>query len=118
MSILNYEIVNPVIDSNSPHYDTKFGQFVVPIKDGTNYKYVLECALYDDKIDNKRFYLLFGTNKFDENAKRCYMTHKRQYTINVLGEFKFYLEQENKCRSNFEMNLIKQEDDYDVYEII
>ena len=69
MTLFKYDILNPVKDNKRPFFDEKKGLFYIPIN--ANYRYYIEAAITNQDTGGREYYLLFSTNKFDDNCRLC-----------------------------------------------
>lgn len=117
MSIYNYEILNPVISSKKPFYDTKRKLLFFPVN-GSNYRYYVEVARNNKDTFAREYYVLLSNRKFDDNCRICHVDNYGRCQINLRGEIKDYVIQETKRRGNIEIEYVESERDYDVFAII
>lgn len=110
--ILKYGILNPVSNRKEPYYDAKSKLLVIPIKH--NFKYYVEVVDIT-REHGKRYMLLLGANKFNENARRCNTDQWGRCRIPVKGELQQYLIDESERRGNISVVYLESNDDYDVF---
>lgn len=106
MSILNYEILNPVTDRKRPFLD-KNCLFYFNV-DNHNIRYYLECARIDDKTNIKKYYILLSEIKFDNNCRVCKIDSYGRCKFKPKGELLNYINNEIIYRGN--VDLIKIDD--------
>lgn len=116
MSIVNFDILNPVISNKRPFYNKKKGLFYMPLQ--KKYTYYVECSLYDPKKDDIDYYILLGNNKFDDNCRKCITDMYGRCRINVRGKLKDYIIEESDVRGNIDVEYIESKSEYDIFRII
>lgn len=111
--IVKYEIVNPVINRKRPYLDDK-DYLIVPnaIK---NYKYYIECKLYNTKELCYEYFLLLGVTKFDENCRKCHVDDYGRLKCKLHGETLNYIKTQRIANGNNVCNYLESEDDYDTF---
>lgn len=115
MSIFQYEVLNPVLDTKKPHVD-KRGFLVVPAIN-KKYRYFIEVARYNPNIFDKEYFLLLSTDKFDANCRTCRVDDYGRLKIKVIGEFKDYVNNIAKDVGNLQVVYIESADNYDVWQV-
>ena len=101
MSILSYEILNPIVDKKRPFLD-KNGLFYFYIE-YPNIKYYLECARINDKNNIKEYFILLSEYKFDSNCRICKIDSYGRCKFKPKGELKTYIQQEVLDRGNIDV---------------
>lgn len=113
MSIVKYEILNPT-NKRKPFLNQK-GFFLFPVKKA--YKYYIECATTNEFDGNKEYFLLLGTERFDENCRICKTDSYGRCNIKVQGEIKSYIINEIQNKGCVNVEHIETNDDYDIFSI-
>lgn len=113
--IAKYKILNPLTDHKKPYYDTKRNLLIIPIRN--NYKYFLEAAQYNPDKGINEYYLLLGSNKFDDSCRPCETDMYGRCKLRVIGELKEYVLDQLEDRGNLEVEYVESGDGYDVYSI-
>ena len=116
MPIAKYKILNPLIDHKKPYYDTKRRKFIFPVKVG--YKYFLEAAQYNPDKGYNEYFILLGTDKFDDNCRTCEVDMYGKCKLNIIGELKDYIIEQSEDRGNLQVEYVESGEDYDVFTII
>ena len=115
MPIVKYTVLNPLQDNKKPYYDIKRKQFIFPVKE--NYKWFLEAAQFNVVKNDNDYFILIGTNKFDDNCKKCEVDMYGKCKLRLIGELKEYVIEECNSRGNIKVEYIESTDDYDVFSI-
>lgn len=113
--IVNYDILNPIIDKKSPFYNKKKGLFYFHTK--SKYKYYLECSRLNQTTQDIEFYVLLSSEKFNINCKQCHVDNYGRCQIRPAGKLKEYILEESKERGNFIMDYLETENNYDIYKL-
>ena len=113
--ILKYNLINPAIDKKKPHYDEKTKTLNFPVK--SNYRYFVQASQIDSVTHIKEYFLLLGTEKFDDACKKCQTNQYGRCSVHLSDEFKEYVIQECKERGNIIVEYTESEDTYDVYNV-
>lgn len=116
MPIAKYKILNPLIDHKKPYYDFKRKKFIFPVKVG--YKYFLEAAQYNPDKGYNEYFILLGTDKFDDNCRTCEVDMYGKCKLNIIGELKDYIIEQSKDRGNLKIEYVESGEDFDVFSII
>lgn len=116
MSIVKYEIINPITDRKKPHFNSR-GFFVVPNSPIKGYRYYIECARYNPKEFTKEYYILIGVSKFDSQCRKCRVDDYNRLLIPIKGEIKDFIITECALKGNVCFSYIESERGYDVYKI-
>jgi hypothetical protein len=112
MSIIKYQVLNPVITNKEPYYDAIKELFVFPTQRA--YRYYVEAAL-EGRNGGKEYYLLLGITPFDKNVRKCQTDMYGRCKIRVRGEIKEFIISETSFRGNITLTYMESTDDYDVY---
>lgn len=116
MSIAKYKILNPLIDHKKPYYDFKRKKFIFPVDIG--YKYFLEAAQYNPDKGYNEYFILLGTDKFDDNCRTCEVNMYGKCKLNIIGELKDYIIEQSKDRGNLKVEYVESGEDFDVFSVI
>lgn len=115
MSILKYEIINPITNRKKPHID-KYGAFIIPaIK--KNYKYYIEVKRYNTTTLCYEYFIILSIIKFDSQCKKCRVDDYGRLKLIVHGDIKDYIVNEINNRGNVEFNYMESEQEYDVWQV-
>lgn len=114
--IYKYEVINPVTNNKKPFYDSKRKLFLFPVD--TDYRYYVECACNNKTTGGREYFILLSNEIFDENCRKCKVDDYGRCQINVRGEIKEFIIDSMKYRGNLEVNYIKHEDIYDIYQVV
>jgi len=115
MSIFRYELIAPVTDRKKPYIDNN-GYFIIP-NIGKYYTHYIEAARYDPRNDCYNFFLLLGTNKFDEQCRTCRIDDYARLKLFLHNNFRKYVINEIAIRGNVECTYLESENNYDVFQI-
>ena len=115
MSIVKYEVLNPVINNKNPFLD-KRGIFCIPLC--KKYRYYVECAVTNAETGGREYYFLLSEKAFDSNCRLCIVDNYGRVKIKVRGEMKEYIVSETSWRGNITVEYIESTEDYDVFAVI
>lgn len=116
MPIVKYKILNPLVNHKKPYYDYKRNKFIFQVK--SNYKYFLEAAQFNPEKGYNEYYILIGTEKFDDSCRTCEVDMYGKCKLNVIGELKDYIIDQTKDRGNINVEYVESCDGYDVFSVI
>lgn len=115
MSIIKYEIINPITNTKKPHVN-KYGVFIIPnIKH--NYRYYIEVMRYNDSKYCYEYFLLLSDTKFDEQCRKCNVDNYGRLKVIIHKELKYFINEEMNNRGNLNVEYIESEELYDVWQI-
>ena len=113
MDINNFNLVHNKQDNKRPFYLKSRNSLVCRFN--KKYKYYLECYLYDEKLDDNKYYILLSEEKFNENCFKTNIDDFGRYKIRLHGIMKDYIEKENVERSNYEVAYEYTDCSYGIY---
>lgn len=111
--LIQFEIINPVIDKKKPHYDSVKNLFTFTVE--TKYRYYIEARKIDEVTGEYTYYLLLSTKKFSEHCRVCETNMYNSCKIHPRGEFKEYIIRECGERGNIDMNKVNANNEYDTW---
>lgn len=112
--IAKYQVINPIPIRTKPYFNHR-GQLVIPNINPLQYKWYLEVARDNTITNDREYFLLFSTIKFDYNCCKVFKDFGGRSVIIPHGEFADYLNKEISARANVDVEYLESEDDYDVY---
>ncbi len=112
MTIVKYEIINPVSSNRKPFYDFKKNILMFPTN--KKYRYYVETALNSEQR-GREYFILLGNDKFDVNCRLCNVDQYGRCKVNIRGELKQFIINETKHRGNIEIDYVESYDNYDVF---
>ena len=110
--ILKYNLINPAIDKKKPYYDEKTRTLKFQVK--SNYRYFIQATQINEVTHVKEYFLLLGTEKFDDACKKC---QTNQCSVSLSGEFKEFVISECKERGNIIVEYTESDEGYDAYNV-
>ena len=87
--ILKYNLINPAIDKKKPYYDDKTKTLKFQVK--SNYRYFIQATQINEVTHIKEYFLLLGTEKFDDACKKCQTNQYGKCSVSLSGEFKEFV---------------------------
>lgn len=114
--IYKYEIVKPVTNRKLPYLDDR-GVFIVP-NARTMYNYYIEVKRYNPNTLCYEYFILLGTDKFDEQCRKCRVDDYCRLKVILHGEVLDFVISEMKNRGNVQFEYYETEDNYDVWRIV
>lgn len=113
MSWINeYKAVNPVFNKEKPFLGNH-NQLIIPMK-GFFHKFYM-IAARDDHL-NERFFILFGYDKFDDNAREIKKDDYGRLKVNLNGNFKNFVKEQLSKRKNLDLCYTESKCGIDIYE--
>lgn len=112
--IAKYQVINPIPIRTKPYFNHR-RQLVIPNINPLQYKWYLEVARDNTITNDREYFLLFSTIKFDYNCCKVFKDFGGRSVIIPHGEFADYLNKEISVRANVDVEYLESEGDYDVY---
>ena len=116
MTITKYNIINHLSSTKKPYYDLKKNLFIFPVKQ--NYKWFVEAANFNKEKGCNEYYILLGTDKFDDDCRRCEVNQYGKCKVKLLGDIRDYVVSECVDRGNLTCDYVESCDNYDVFRIV
>ena len=115
--ITKFEVINPIPIRTKPYLNRR-GELVIPNIATLNYKWYIEVARDNTVTNDREYYILFSTTKFDSNCVRLTKDYGRRYAVQLMGEFADFVYREINARGNVEAEYLYSEENlYDVWVI-
>lgn len=113
--ILKYNLINPAIDKKKPYYDEKTKTLKFQVK--SNYRYFIQATQINQTTHIKEYFLLLGTEKFDDACKKCQTNQYGKCSVPLSDEFKEFVIEECKERGNIIVEYTESDEGYDAYNV-
>ena len=113
--ILKYNLINLAIDKKNPNDKTKTKTLKFQVK--SNYRYFIQATQINETTHIKEYFLLLGTEKFDDACKKCQTNQYGKCSVPLTNEFKEFVIEECKERGNIIVEYVESDEGYDAYSV-